>query len=58
MGEALHSRLLHADLETPVSAYLKLRHGTDWSFLFESVEGKEVWASYSILGIGARRIRR
>jgi len=48
-------RELHADLETPVSAYLKLaRDRPSWSFLFESVEGDEVWASYSILGFGAK----
>jgi anthranilate synthase component I len=27
------------DLETPVSAYLKVAHGQPYSFLFESVEG-------------------
>ena len=51
----LHSRSLLADLDTPVSAYLKLRGPHRWSFLFESVEGRETWASYSILGFGARR---
>ena len=49
-------RKLHADLETPVSAYLKLRGGDPWSFLLESVEGPEHWAAYSILGFGARRV--
>lgn len=48
-------RRLHADLETPVSAYLKLRGDEPWSFLLESVEGHERWASYSIIGVGARR---
>lgn len=51
-----HTRKLHADLETPVSAYLKLRGTDPWSFLLESVEGPEHWATYSILGFGARRV--
>ena len=38
-----------ADLETPVSAYLKIRGG-DYSFLLESVEGGEKWARYCFLG--------
>ncbi len=51
-----HQRELHADLETPVSAYLKLRGTDPWSFLLESVEGSDQWANYSILGFGARRL--
>ena len=38
-----------ADLETPVSAYMKIGQG-DWSFLLESVEGGEKWARYCFLG--------
>ena len=38
-----------ADLETPVSAFLKIREG-DYSFLLESVEGGEQIARYSFLG--------
>ena len=49
---------LHADLETPVSAYLKLRGVDRWSFLLESVEGPGTWAAYSIIGVGARRVLR
>ncbi len=45
-----------ADMETPVSAYLKLF--TSPSFLFESVEGGEQWGRYSFLGISARKIIR
>ncbi len=41
---------LPADLETPVSVYLKLR-GAGPSFLLESVEGGEQVARYSFLGI-------
>lgn len=41
----------HADLETPVSAYLKIsaRFPED-HFLLESVEGGEKWARYSFIG--------
>jgi anthranilate synthase component 1 len=44
-------REFHADLETPVSAYLKIsaRFQTD-HFLLESVEGGEKWARYSFIG--------
>ncbi len=40
-----------ADTQTPVSAYLKLRSHSDFTFLFESVEGGERAARYSFLGI-------
>ena len=40
-----------ADLDTPVSAYLKLR-GLQPRFLLESVEGGERLARYSFLGFG------
>jgi anthranilate synthase component 1 len=39
-----------ADLETPVSAYLKLADGRANSFLLESVEGGTVRGRYSIIG--------
>jgi len=38
------------DLETPVSAYKKLR-GAGCSFLLESVEGGEKWGRFSFLGL-------
>ena len=38
-----------ADLDTPVSAYMKIGDG-DYSFLLESVEGGEKWARYCFLG--------
>jgi anthranilate synthase component I len=41
---------LVADLETPVSAMLKLAEGRPHSFLLESVEGGAVRGRYSILG--------
>lgn len=40
---------INADLDTPVSAYLKFKRG-DYSFLLESVEGQEKVARYSFLG--------
>ncbi|HUT63834.1 MAG TPA: anthranilate synthase component I, partial [Anaerolineae bacterium] len=39
-----------ADTETPVSAYLKIRDRSTYSFLLESVEGGEKLARYSFLG--------
>ena len=40
-----------ADLETPVSALLKLAHGRPYAFLLESVEGGAVRGRYSIIGM-------
>jgi len=42
---------LVADLETPVSAFLKIAGGRPMSFLFESVEGGAVRGRYSIVGL-------
>ncbi|MBI2860798.1 MAG: anthranilate synthase component I [Chloroflexi bacterium] len=42
-------REITADLETPVSAFLKIARG-DYSFLLESVEGGERLARYSFIG--------
>ncbi len=42
-------REINADLDTPVSAYLKAVSG-DYSFLLESVEGGEHIARYSFIG--------
>jgi len=42
---------LVADLETPVSAFLKLAGARPQSFLLESVEGGEVRGRYSIIGL-------
>ena len=42
---------LVADLETPVSAMLKLAKGAPNSVLFESVEGGETRGRYSIIGL-------
>lgn len=42
---------LVADLETPVSAMLKLSRNAKYSFLLESVEGGAVRGRYSIIGM-------
>lgn len=42
---------LVADLETPVSVYLKLAFGKPFSFLLESVEGGASRGRYSVIGL-------
>ncbi|MEQ9125760.1 MAG: anthranilate synthase component I, partial [Alphaproteobacteria bacterium] len=42
---------ISADLETTVSAYLKLSAGRPNSFILESVEGGEIRGRYSFIGI-------
>jgi anthranilate synthase component 1 len=42
-----------ADLDTPLSVYLKLAEGP-YSYLFESVHGGEKWGRYSIIGLPCR----
>src|SRR5580765_2052690 len=51
-GEAqvLWTKLV-ADLETPVSAFLKIAGSRPMSFLFESVEGGAVRGRYSVIGL-------
>ena len=44
-------RVLVADLETPVSAFLKLGNGETHSFLLESVEGGALRGRYSVIGL-------
>src|SRR6185436_1285896 len=44
-----------ADLETPVSAFLKIDEGGD-AFLLESVEGGETWGRYSFIGVAPERV--
>ena len=39
-----------ADMETPLSVYKKLSN-KPFSYLFESVEGGEKWARYSLIGL-------
>ena len=50
-----------ADLETPLSLYLKLAHtrnGGQYSFLLESVVGGERFGRYSFIGLPARSFLR
>src|SRR5260370_35975011 len=42
-------REIAADLETPVSAFLKVAN-TDYAFLLESVQGGEKWGRYTFIG--------
>ena len=42
---------LVADLETPVSAFLKIAGSRPMSFLLESVEGGAVRGRYSVIGL-------
>jgi anthranilate synthase component I len=44
-----------ADLDTPLSAYLKLADGA-YSYLFESVHGGEQWGRYSIIGLPCKTV--
>ena len=51
------SREVFADLDTPVSAYLKVREAGP-SFLLESVEGGQSLGRYSFIGSRPRRVSR
>jgi anthranilate synthase component 1 len=51
------TRRLLADIETPLSAYRKIR-GQGESFLFESVEGGEHLGRYSFVGCNPRAVIR
>ncbi|MCW9079001.1 MAG: anthranilate synthase component I [Gammaproteobacteria bacterium] len=44
-----------ADLDTPLSVYLKLVEGP-FGYLFESVHGGEKWGRYSIIGLPCRTL--
>lgn len=46
-----------ADLDTPLSTFLKLANGP-YSYLFESVHGGEKWGRYSIIGLPCRKVIR
>ncbi|HSB95414.1 MAG TPA: chorismate-binding protein, partial [Spongiibacteraceae bacterium] len=48
-------RDVFADLDTPLSAYLKLAQAP-YSYLFESVHGGEKWGRYSIIGLPSRTV--
>jgi anthranilate synthase component 1 len=62
LANAGHNRIplmreVLADLDTPLSAYLKLADGP-YSYLFESVQGGEKWGRYSIIGLPCRTLMR
>lgn len=50
VAQVVWTRLI-ADLETPVSAYLKLADREPMSFLLESIEGGEARGRYSVIGL-------
>lgn len=52
------SKDVRADLETPVSAYLKIAQGAKSAFLFESVERGERIGRYSLLAARPRQVVR
>ncbi len=51
-------RRLIDDLETPVSAFLKIAHGRAYAFLFESVEGGAFRGRYSFVAMNPDRVWR
>lgn len=48
------TRAVLADLETPLSTYLKLAN-QPYSYLLESVQGGEKWGRYSVIGLACRQ---
>lgn len=51
------TREVLADLETPLSTYLKLADGA-YSYFLESVHGGEKWGRYSIIGLPCKTLLR
>lgn len=49
------TREVLADLDTPLSTYLKLANGK-YSYLLESVHGGEKWGRYSIIGLPSQQV--
>jgi len=49
-------RTLLADLETPVSVYMKLKQAEEPAFLLESVEGGEQVGRYSFIGVNPKGV--
>ncbi len=52
-----YARELPGDLDTPVSAYLKLGN-RPYSYLLESMHGGERWGRYSFIGLPCRELIR
>jgi len=55
--QLIYARVIN-DLDTPVSAYLKVAQGKPYAFLFESVQGGEQRGRYSFFGFGPDLIWR
>ena len=51
------TREVFADLDTPLSTFIKLADGP-YSYLFESVHGGEKWGRYSIIGLPCSTVLR
>ena len=51
------TREILADLDTPLTTYLKLANGR-YSYLLESVQGGEKWGRYSMIGLPCRTLVR
>lgn len=51
------SRQVLADLDTPLTTYLKLAD-QPYTYLFESVQGGEKWGRYSMIGLPAQEVLR
>lgn len=49
-------RTLLADLDTPMSVYLKLSQTGQYSFMLESVEGGEQVGRYSFIGVNPKGV--
>ena len=49
------TREVLADLDTPLSSYLKLAEGP-YSYLLESVQGGEKWGRFSVIGLPSKTI--
>ncbi len=55
--QLVYTRLIN-DMDTPVSAYLKIAKGKPYAFLFESVQGGEQRGRYSFMGFSPDLIWR
>ncbi len=51
-------REIIADLDTPLTVYLKLADSKPYTYLFESVHGGEKWGRYSIIGLPCKELIR
>ncbi|THB69193.1 MAG: anthranilate synthase component I [Gammaproteobacteria bacterium] len=49
-------REIIADLDTPLTVYLKLADSKPYTYLLESVQGGEKWGRYSIIGLPCKEL--